>query len=63
MQNQYNRIENKDDVKLPLAYITRILNIAKFGTLASNETAPSTNVVVDRKRLDISIKKLHFITV
>lgn len=36
-------------------------NIAEFKILAINKTALSTNSVVDRKRLNVSIKKVSYI--
>ena len=33
-------------------------NIAKVGTLASNEMAPSTKNIVGKKRVDISVRKV-----
>ena len=63
MQSQRNGIkEDDDDVKLPSAHIKKMQNTAEFGILARDRTAPSTKSAVDRKKVDISIRKVICIT-
>ena len=58
MQSQRNGIEDNDDVKLLSAQIKKVENTAEVGTLASDETAPSTKGAVGRKGVDVSVGKV-----
>ena len=58
LQSQRNVIEDDDNVEFPLAHIKKVQNTAKVGTLASNETAPSTKGAMGRKGVDVSVRKV-----
>ena len=62
LQSQHNSIEDDDNVKLLLAYIKKVQNTTGVGTLAIDETAPSTKGVVGRKEVDISVRKVIYTT-
>ena len=63
LQSQCNNIEKyDDDVKLLSTYIKKMQNTAEVETLASNGTAPSTKGAVGKKVIDISIRKVIYIT-
>ena len=62
MQNKRNSIEDGDDVKLLLAYMKKMQNTAKVGILVNDEIALSTKGAVGRKRIDVSIRKVIYIT-
>lgn len=57
LQSQRNGIEDNDDMKLSLANIKKIQTNAKFRTLTIDKTALSTKATVNKKGVDISIKK------
>ena len=58
MQNQRNRIEDDNDVKLPLAHIKKMQNITEVGILVSNETVLLTKGAVGRKEVDVIVRKV-----
>lgn len=62
LQSQSNGIENNTNVKHPLAQIRKIKNTTAIRTLAIDETALLTNAMVNRKKLDVSIRKVSYIT-
>lgn len=61
LQSQRNSMEDYDNVKYSLAHIRKIQNIAKFGTLVINETAPSTKAIICKKGLDVNMRKMNYI--
>ena len=62
LQSQHNSIEKDDDnVKILLAHLKKMQNIAKVGILVSDGMVPSTKGVVDRKKVDVSIRKVIYI--
>lgn len=60
-QSQRNGIKDSDNIELSSAYITKMQNTTKFGTLTINKTALSTKTAISRKRLDVSIGKVNCI--
>lgn len=61
MQSQYNSIKDDDDVEHALTYIKKMQNTAKFGILSIDKMTLLTKVMVSRKYLDISIRKVRLI--
>lgn len=61
MQSQGNGIEDNTNIKYPLAQIRKIKNTTDIRTLAIDETASLTNAIVNKKKLDVSIKKVSYI--
>lgn len=57
MQNQYNSIEDNNDVKF-LLYIKKLQNITEVGTLVSDKIALSTKNIINKKRVDNSVRKV-----
>lgn len=61
LQSQCNNIKDNNNIKFSLAHIEKLQNIAEVGILASNKIALSTKNIVDRKKVDVNIRKKIYI--
>lgn len=59
MQNQYNGINDNNNIKFLLLYIRKIQNTI-FGILTIDKTALLIKTIANKKRLDINIRKINY---
>lgn len=62
MQSQYNSIEDDNNIEFLLAHIKKLQNTAEVKILASNKIILSNKNIIDRKKVNVSIGKVIYIT-
>lgn len=60
LQSQRNSIKNNDNVKLLLTHMKKLQNSIKIETSTNDKIVSLVKDIVDRKKVDVSIKLVIF---